>query len=93
MTTSTASPLRSKALSVLREGRLTVLRADCVKQSHVVDQVIARVRSSRQGGPAYAVDFLDGVWDCTCTRPAPCAHVAAVQLVTGHAGAAVRVSA
>lgn len=77
--------LRPKALSVLREGRLTLLRVDCVKSSHEVDQVIARVQSSRQGGPAYCVDFLDGVWTCTCRLGGGCGHVAAVQLVTGHA--------
>lgn len=77
--------LRPKALAVLHTGRLTVLRADCRKDAHTVDEVIARVRSSREGGPAYAVDFLDGIWSCTCRAGGDCPHVAAAQLVTGHA--------
>lgn len=77
--------LRKKALAVLREGRLTLLHATCRKTAHDVDEVIARVRSSRGGGPAYAVDFLDGAWTCTCSTASDCGHVAAAQMVTGHA--------
>lgn len=77
--------LRPRALAVLRTGRLTVLKADCRKDAHVVDEVIARVQSSRDGGSAYAVDYLDGVWTCTCRAEAECPHIAAVRLVTGHA--------
>jgi hypothetical protein len=81
--------LRRKALAVLREARLTILHAECRKTAQDVDEVIARVRSSREGGPSYCVDFLDGVWTCTCRDGGGCAHVAAVQIVTGHATAAV----
>lgn len=77
--------LRRKALAVLRTGRLTVLHSTCRKTAHEVDEVIARVQSSRDGGPAYCVDFLDGAWTCTCRAGGDCPHVAAVQLVTGHA--------
>jgi hypothetical protein len=83
-----ATPLRPKALAVLREGRLTMLRVECRNTAHEVDEVIARVQSSREGGPAYAVDLSFGQWTCTCRRDEPCAHIAAVQLVTGHHKAA-----
>jgi hypothetical protein len=79
--------LRKKALAVLREGRLHLLHVTCRRTAHDVDEVIARVRSSRDGGPAYAVDFLDGTWTCTCRDGGGCAHVAAAQIVTGHASA------
>jgi hypothetical protein len=81
--------LRRRALAVLREGRLTLLHVECRKTAHDVDEVIARVRSSRDGGPAYAVDLLDSTWSCTCRDGGGCAHVLAVRLVTGHASAAV----
>lgn len=86
-----ANPMRSKALSIYREGRLHLLHVNCRKVAHIVDEVIARVRSSRDGGPAYAVDFLDGVWTCTCTSSVSrenCPHIAAVQLAVGHPSAA-----
>lgn len=82
MTTATATPLRSKALAVLREGRLSVVSARSTSALELTELVV-RVRSSREGGPSYAVDYLDGVWDCTCRRPQPCAHVTAAQLVSG----------
>lgn len=84
------TPQRAKALAVLREGRLTVLRAECRKTAHEVDEVIARVQSSRQGGPAYAVDLSFGQWTCTCRDGADgtCPHASAVKLVTGHHQAA-----
>lgn len=76
---------RRKALAVLREARLTLLHVTCRRTAHEVDEVIARVRSSREGGPNYCVDLLDGVWTCTCRAGGDCAHVAAAQIVTGHA--------
>jgi hypothetical protein len=81
--------LRPKALAVLREGRLQLLHVECRKTAHDVDEVIARVRSSRDGGPAYAVDLLDGTWTCTCRDGGGCAHVHATQMVTGHTDAQV----
>jgi hypothetical protein len=78
------SGMRAKALAIYREGRLHLLHVTCRRTAHDVDEVIARVRSSREGGPAYAVDLLDGVWSCTCGDGSGCAHVAAVQLATGH---------
>lgn len=80
---TTADPQRAKALSVIREGRLTVLHAACHKTAHEVDEVIARVQSSRPGGAVYAIDFAAGLWSCTC-GDVECPHVIAVRLVTGH---------
>ena len=76
--------LRSKALAVLREGRLTVLHARHHGHQLSPHEVVARVKSSR-GERVYAVDLLDGAWDCTCGNEAPCAHIAAAQLVAGTA--------
>ena len=79
-------PLRRKALAVIREGRLTVLMASHVV--HVVDGVVARVESSRVGSGPYVVDLLeDGQWVCTCRATEVCPHIAAAQIVTGHAAA------
>lgn len=82
------SSQRLKALTVIREGRLTMLHTECRKTAHDVDEVIAKVISSREGGPVYCVDFLGGVWTCTCSVD-DCAHVGAAQLVTGHASPAL----
>ena len=80
--------LRRKALAVIREGRLTVLLAECSKASHVVDGVVARVESSRAGAGPHFVDLLeDGQWVCTCPAAEVCPHIAAAQIVTGHATA------
>ena len=80
--------LRRKALAVIREGRLTVLMAECRKASDVVDGVVARVESSRHGSGPYVVDLLeDGQWVCTCRATEVCPHIAAAQIVTGHAAA------
>lgn len=76
-----AKALRTRALAILREGRCQVLISKWDGHSETPECVVFRVRSSREGGRPYAVDFLDGVWSCTCGTE-PCAHVAAVQLVT-----------
>lgn len=83
-----ADPIRSKALSCLREGRVTVygVKLDDAWRPVVV---LARVLSSRDRHP-YRVQFRDGAWSCDCReglRCEPCAHVAAVQLVTQAAAA------
>lgn len=77
--------MRAKALAVLREGRLTVRHARTYDKTldGAPSEVIAVVRSSRVGGPQYAVDLLDGAWTCTCRNGGDCAHTAAVALVTG----------
>lgn len=76
-----AKTLRTRALAVLREGRCQVLVAKWDGHSPTADTVVFRVFSSREGRRPYAVDFLDGVWSCTCGKE-PCAHVAAAQLIT-----------
>ena len=87
-------PLRRKALTILREGRLTVLTAKHTDDGWV-GGVVARVKSSRPGVGPYFVDLLwSGQWVCTCPAgrgrqwSVPievCPHIAAVQIVTGHA--------
>lgn len=81
-------PLRRKALAIIREGRLTVLMAECRRISHTVDAAIVRVQSSRPSVGPYVVDLLgDGQWTCTCRAEGVCPHIRAGQLVTGHAPA------
>jgi hypothetical protein len=84
-----ADPMRSRALACLRSGRVTVygVKLDDAWKPIVV---LARVRSSRDRHP-YRVQFRDGDWSCDCREGLhgePCAHVAAVQLVTTEAAAA-----
>lgn len=76
-------PMRAKALACLREGRVTVLgvRLDAGWQPV---RVVARVRSSRDAHP-YRVQLRAGQWTCNCRdglHNQPCAHTAAVALVT-----------
>ena len=81
--------LRPKALPILREGRVSVVRATCDEQQRPV-RVMAMVRSSREHHGPYVVDgkrldTSEPRWDCTCMpgmRGERCPHVAAVQLVT-----------
>lgn len=75
---------RRKALACLREGRVTVLEAGHVHFGRPT-RVTAAVRSSRDGGPTYAVDLVGSAWACTCRAGHPCAHSLAVALVTGWA--------
>lgn len=81
-----SDPLRPKALAVLREARLTVLHARA-DDAHRVLEALVQVKSSRQGGPTYAVDLTFGQWSCTCvgSRTRRCAHETAARMVTGHA--------
>jgi hypothetical protein len=80
--TATATPLRAKALAVLRSGRLQVLKAQCNDSLDLVE-LVCRVRSSREGVHPYAVDYLDETWTCTCRLGAGCAHIAAARLIAG----------
>lgn len=86
------TPLRSKALTVLRSGRLTVIRTASTADNTVAE-FTAKVQSSREGGATYAVDLAFGRWSCTCGSHDICAHIAAAQLVTGHAPAALLATA
>jgi len=74
-----ADPMRAKALACLREGRVSVLRAETDPR-----RVWAHVKSSRDGY-RYRVALQGGKWVCDCRlglRGEQCAHVAAVALVT-----------
>lgn len=77
--------VRRKALSILREGRCTVLvaRSDDRLQVHTA---VVRVQGNRG---VYVVDLKAGEWTCTCDRNMAgvrCGHIHAAQLITGHAG-------
>lgn len=85
----TKDPLRPKALSCLREGRVRVLGVRLDARWRPV-RILARVRSSRDGHP-YRVELRLNDWSCTCRdgqHGEPCAHVRAVQLVTAEDAAA-----
>lgn len=78
-----AMDVRAKACSYLRAGKVTVTGAAATKHDghRRADAVHAYVDGHSS---TYVVDLADGAWTCTCHRPAECAHVVAVQLVTGH---------
>ncbi|MEV7006822.1 hypothetical protein [Streptosporangium sp. NPDC051022] len=77
--------LRSKALGYLRSGAVTVLVADSWERGpRRPYRVLADVVGHRS---THRVTFWIDVrekWTCSC-RAEGCAHIAAVQLVTGHA--------
>ena len=72
--------VRSKACSYLRGGAVTVLAATWHGDARRADEVHAQVVGHSS---TYLVTLTLGAWNCTCGRPAECAHAAAVQLVTG----------
>lgn len=75
---------RRKALTILREGRCTVLVARSDEQLQVTAAVV-RVQGNRG---VYVVDLRAGAWTCTCDRSfagVRCGHIVAAQLITGHA--------
>ncbi len=78
--------VRAKALAYYRSGAIRVLTASTAVSSDRPFLVEARVQGYRSD---YIVRHQDPVtgWTCTC-RQAGCAHVAAVQLATGHDSAA-----
>lgn len=77
-----AVDVRAKACHYLRDGKVTLLSASPQMQDQPrPDVVYARVVGHSS---TYVVTLAEGAWNCTCSRPAECAHVAAVQLVTGH---------
>lgn len=79
--------IRSKALGYLRSGAVSVVHAQSPRDGTPPHAVTAIVHGHNR---LYAVDFAYGAWWCTCDRPLPCAHVAAVQLVTGHPSPAAK---
>ncbi len=83
----TADTLRPKALACLRESRVVIRHAEILggagsNTSPTV--VIATVRSSREGHPAYRVDLHNSSWRCSCAAP-ECGHLLACKMVTGYA--------
>ncbi len=78
--------LRRKALEVLRNGRVTVLRAEQLGGHPTRPMlVLARVEASPKSvGLRYReVTLVNSKWSCSLDD-GPCKHVVAVQLVTGH---------
>lgn len=81
--------IRAKALAYLRDGKVRVLTASAFdRRPHLV---IAHVDGHSS---THKVRFTStGRWLCTCPLTTDCAHIAAVQLVTGHPSAAQKTSA
>lgn len=83
--------LRSKSLAYLRDGKVTIGAARRPRKADRPDFVSARVIGHHA---AYRVHLLAGRWTCSCQTEwsdgEPCAHLAAVQLVTGHQSAAAK---
>lgn len=79
-----AVDVRAMACNYLRNGKVTV-KAALPGPELLPVQVEAVVKGN---SATYLVDLIDGRWRCPCGEPAACAHVAAVQLVTGHDGLA-----
>ncbi len=82
-----AVDVRGKACAYLRNGQVTVHTAlreegDGLRVPYYVIADVVGHSST------YLVRLDDGVWTCTCGKPESCAHVGAVQLVTGHPGVA-----
>lgn len=91
------SGIRERALSCLRDGRVQIMLARTTTADVLNDQapfeVMAFVTSSRTANVRYVVDFMSSAWGCTCRDGRGCAHIAAVQLVTGHESAAAKLRA
>lgn len=85
--------VRTKSLAYLRDGKVTIgsARLPRIADPDRPEFVQARVVGHQA---TYRVHLLDGVWSCSCASVwsdcEPCAHLAAVQLVTGHPSAAAR---
>lgn len=82
--------VRSKALGYLRDGRVAVLNARTERPERKAGSVGAIVRGHRG---EHWVRGHGGDWWCTCNGEDPaadCAHIAAVQLVTGWPSAAAK---
>ncbi|MFF0864218.1 SWIM zinc finger family protein [Nonomuraea sp. NPDC003560] len=82
--------LRTKVLGYLRDEKVRILEAATVKPALRPHLVTALVQGFNG---RYLVLFLQDSWSCSCTGGDGCAHIAAVQLVTGWPSAASRTSA
>lgn len=77
--------VRTKALSYLRDERVRVLFAETVKPNlrpHTVGALVQGFKAR------YWIELEKGRWLCSCGSSDPCAHLAAVQIVTGWPSAA-----
>jgi hypothetical protein len=72
--------LRTKALGYLRDEKVRVIEADTTKPELRPHRVSALVQGHFG---RYLIVFKDGKWVCSCGSSEPCAHLAAVQMVTG----------
>lgn len=77
---------RTKALSVLRDGRLRLLSVKTEPNGHLtfVDAIVYGHRGEHVVTfHAYRVGEMGGAWRCSCPdRDGPCPHVFAAELVT-----------
>lgn len=79
--------IRSKALGYLRDGNVMVFAAKSMDDGCPPVELSACVRGHNA---VYVVDLTVALgWMCSCGRER-CAHVAAVQLVTGHRSPAAK---
>jgi hypothetical protein len=83
--------VRAKALGYLRDQKLHVLYARTPADARSPVAVIAVVEAHTA---VRRVELRDGTWTCDCKTVLddglPCAHLAAVQLVTNHPSAAAK---
>jgi uncharacterized Zn finger protein len=80
-----SASIRRKALNYLRGERVRIISA--VTPVHALrPHGVAAYVDGHNG--RYTVRFEAGAWSCTCPDGVACAHVAAVQLVTGWQGPA-----
>lgn len=78
--------IRSKALGYLRDGRVVVLGALWERPALHPHTVSAIVQGTQ--GRYWVRRSQERGWLCSCGMAEPCAHTAAVQLVTGYPSAA-----
>lgn len=87
--TAVRDPLRTKALSALRDGRVMVIHVVSEHGCPAPVRVVAKVRTSRPDSRrVHVVDLSRAGWQCTCDAwksGNDCAHLRAVQMVTGGA--------
>jgi hypothetical protein len=79
--------IRTKALGYLRDEKVRILEAATVKPALRPYQVTAMVQGFNG---RYLIIFKADQWMCSCAATDRCAHVAAVQLITGWPSAASR---
>jgi hypothetical protein len=80
--------IRTKALGYLRDGKVTVLGAMYARK-HLRPYAVSAIVQGFQGRYWVRLDQPER-WLCSCGQTAPCAHLAAVQLVTGYPSAAAK---